>query len=166
MSLQSWHQLMHLLIIAALLSIWLIFAYDTPALQTVSAVLVKTVGPLAEVVMLLAIVGGLLSVCGVLVAGPYIEQWSHPSKLVQALVAQIFVSALLSAMDVFCFAIACLGQTRALHSLAVLVKFCTEVGEPPGPSHAAVWNTADSSLMCNCTHCPALNVGSMLMCRC
>jgi hypothetical protein len=85
--------------IAGLLWTWLTFAYDAPAFQTVSIVLVTTVGPLAEVVVLLAIVGALLCACVMLVAAPYIEQWSHPSKLTQALVEQIFVSALLSVVN-------------------------------------------------------------------
>jgi hypothetical protein len=114
---------MQLPIIAALFLTWLIFAYDAPAFQTVSMVLVNTVGPLAEVVMLLAIVGGLLSVCVMLVAGPYMEQWSHPSKLVQALVEEIFVSAPLSAINASCLQIAFCGHTRAFHLFAILVKF-------------------------------------------
>jgi hypothetical protein len=92
-SLQSWYHQLQLPIIVALLVSWFVVAYDAPAFQTVSVILVETAGSLAEAVMLLAIVGLMFGACVMLIAGPHVKQWSHPSSIAQTLGEHILASA-------------------------------------------------------------------------
>jgi hypothetical protein len=91
-SLQTWYRFMQLPVVIALLLQWLVIARGAPTFQTVSIVFVRTVGPLAEIAMLLAAVGVLLGTCVSIIAGPYLAHWSTPSLSVATLAENIFAS--------------------------------------------------------------------------
>jgi hypothetical protein len=99
-SLQSWYQQLQAPIIVALLVSWFVVAYDAPAFQTVSVILAETAGPLTEAVVLLAAVGLLFGACVMLIAGPYLKQWSNLSSLAQTLGEHILASAFRSTIEV------------------------------------------------------------------
>jgi hypothetical protein len=77
--LQHWYCIMQLPIVTALLVEWFVTMLSAPAFRTVSIVFVQTVIPLAEIAMLLAVVGILLGFCVILIAGPYTSRWSKLS---------------------------------------------------------------------------------------
>jgi hypothetical protein len=74
--LQHWYCIMQLPIVTALLVEWFVTMLSAPAFRTVSIVFVQTVIPLAEIAMLLAVVGILLGFSVILIAGPYTSRWS------------------------------------------------------------------------------------------
>jgi hypothetical protein len=93
--LQHWYFIMQLPIVMALLVEWLVIALSAPAFRTVSILLVQTVIPLAEIAMLLAVVGILLGSCVILIAGPYTSRWSNLSLSSATLAEGILVCTLL-----------------------------------------------------------------------
>jgi hypothetical protein len=95
-SLQTWYRFMQLPIVIALLLQWLVIAHGAPGFQTVSLIFFRTVGPLAEIAMLLAIVGMLFGACVIIIAGPYVAHWSNPSVSVASLAENIFASTVLA----------------------------------------------------------------------
>jgi hypothetical protein len=85
--------LMQVPIVFALLGKWLVAAQAALGFQTVPLILSKTVGPLAEIAMLLAVVGILFVACVMSIAGPYVLRWSQPSLTAATLVEDILASA-------------------------------------------------------------------------
>jgi hypothetical protein len=95
-SLQTWCRLMQLPIVIALLLRWLLIAHGAPGFQTVSFIFFRTIGPLAEIALLLALVGMLLGACVSIIAGPYVAHWSHHSVSMASLAKNIFACAALA----------------------------------------------------------------------
>jgi hypothetical protein len=89
--LQHWYCIMQLPIVMALLVEWFVTTLSVPAFRTVSIVFVQTVIPLAEIAMLLAVVGILLGSCVILIAGPYTSRWSKLSPSSATLAEGILV---------------------------------------------------------------------------
>jgi hypothetical protein len=85
--------LMQLPIVFALLGKWLVAAQAAPGFRTVPLFITKTVGPLAEIAMLLAVVCILFVACVMSIAGPYKLQWSQLSRTAATLVENILASA-------------------------------------------------------------------------
>jgi hypothetical protein len=92
-ALQDVYCLMQVPIVIALLGKWLVAAQAAPGFQTVPLIFCKTVGPLAEIAMLLAVVGVLFVACIMSIAGPYVLRWSRPSLTAATLVEDILASA-------------------------------------------------------------------------
>jgi hypothetical protein len=80
-------------IVVVMLGKWFVAAKAAPGFQTVPLIFSKTVGPLAEIAMLLAVVGILFVACVMSIAGPYVRRWSQPSLTAATLVEDILASA-------------------------------------------------------------------------
>jgi type IV secretory pathway VirB2 component (pilin) len=92
-SLRVVYGLMQVPIVFALLGKWLVAAQAAPGFQTVPLIFSKTLGPLAEIAMLLAVVGILFVACVMSIAGPYVLRWSKPSLTAATMVEHILASA-------------------------------------------------------------------------
>jgi hypothetical protein len=90
---------MQLPIVIALLLQWLVIAHGAPGFQTVSLIFFRTVGPLAEIALLLAVVGVLFGASVTIIAGPYVAHWSNPSVSVASLAENLFASTALARFE-------------------------------------------------------------------
>jgi hypothetical protein len=121
-SLRVVYCLMQVPIVFALLGEWLVVAQAAPGFQTVPRILWKTVGPLAEIVMLLAVVGILFVACVMSIAGPYVLRWSQPSLTAATMAEHIFASAFHMRLETWHLPWLCLEAVLSLQAFIPFLK--------------------------------------------